>query len=290
MPQHPYLGSEVHGHKPDSDVYLGTLRTEPLVPEVAMLREDHRHSGLLAGLYILSCSCSKLLAVLGLMHVTQPRRSSAGAREKIMKCLKILGLAAVAITAMSAFVGVGSASATVLCKTALTSGCAGSSWDYAAGTTFHLSQEAGTSLLLSSTSGFLEKTCIDSTTKGSTLNTGSSSETVKINVNVYAISGCTNTMETLELGELEIHWISGTDNGTVTARGFKWTTRVNGIGCVYGYGEGVDFGILTGGSMATIDYHAVVPKREGSFLCASDVVLDGKYTVTSPEPLYVSES
>jgi hypothetical protein len=207
-----------------------------------------------------------------------------------MKCLKTVGLAAVAAMALVAFIGASSASATVLCKEAgTTTNCSANGKDYPAGTEFHLSQESGTSLILRTTGGFTEKTCIDSTTKGSTQNTGSSTNTVQITVTVSAFGGCSNTVDTLELGELEVHHIAGTDNGTVTARGFKWTTTLAGISCVYGYGEGGDFGTLTGGNPATIDYNAVVPKREGGFACPSTTILEGRYIVTSPVPLYVSE-
>lgn len=204
-----------------------------------------------------------------------------------MKYIKILGLATSTALAL-AFLGASGASATVLCKTNLQSGCG--QWDYPAGTEIHLSQETGSSLVLTNTSGSTEKTCIDSTTKGSTQNTGGVSSTVVITITVKAFGGCTNTVDTLELGQLEVHHIAGTVNGTLTGKGFRWTTNLAGISCVYGYGTGVDLGILTGGSMATADYDAVVPKREGSFLCPGTTVLDAIHTVTSPEPLYVSES
>ena len=48
-----------------------------------------------------------------------------------MKYVKMLGLAAVAAMALMAFLGASSASATVLCKTHITSGCAAAGWDYA---------------------------------------------------------------------------------------------------------------------------------------------------------------
>lgn len=207
-----------------------------------------------------------------------------------MKYVKMLGLAAVAAMALMAFIGASSASATVLCKTAASPCPEG--WDYSSGITLSLSIEEGTSTTLRNTSGVIENTCTSSTLKGTTSNTGSPSETVKGTVTAANLtySGCSTTTDVLEGGELEVHRLEGTSNGTVTARGVKVTTNLAGVSCTYGFGAGTDLGTLTGGTMATLDVHAIVNKQAGSFLCPGDVVWDMSYTVTEPEPLYVSAS
>jgi hypothetical protein len=206
-----------------------------------------------------------------------------------MKYVKMLGLAAVAAAALMAFIGASSASATALCKTNNTP-CP-VEWHYSIGTEIHASLDPETTAILKTTGGAIENTCNTSTVKGTTSTTGGSSETVKGSVAVAGLTfgGCTNTTDVLEGGELEIHHIAGTMNGTLTAKGFKVTLVLAGVSCVYTAGAATDLGTVTGGTMATMDVNAGVSKAEGSFLCPSTATWEAKYTVTSPEPLYVSE-
>jgi hypothetical protein len=208
-----------------------------------------------------------------------------------MKYVKMLGLAAVAAMALMAFLGASSASATVLCKTAETSGCAASGWDYSAGTLIKTSLEAETTATLKTTGGAIEDTCTGSTVEGNSANTGGANETVhgEVETAKLTFTGCSQTTTVLEGGELEIHHIANTDNGTLTAKRFR--VRINlGVNCTYGAGNGTDLGTLTGGSMATMDINAVVNLQEGGFLCPSTALWQASYTVTSPEPLYISAS
>lgn len=209
-----------------------------------------------------------------------------------MKHLKTLGLAAVAAMALMAVAGAGTASATVLCKTAETTGC-GASWDYPAGTTIDASLQPGTSAILEDTFGIHKHTCTESTIKSVTANTGSSTETIAGSVTAANLTfgGCTTTTDVINGGELEVHWISGTDNGTLTAKGFTITTVLAGETCVWTAGTGTDLGTLTGGPMAVFDINAVLTRHQGSGAnCPSSVRWTANYTVTSPEPLYVSTS
>jgi hypothetical protein len=88
-------------------------------------------------------------------------------------------------------------------------------------------------------------------------------------------------MKTLEGGTLEYHSIAGTDNATVTGKGFKVTGVFAGVSCVYGGGTGVHLGTLTGGSSPKFHVNASLLKQEGSFLCASSATLEGEYSITS---------
>ena len=204
-----------------------------------------------------------------------------------MKRLKVFSLAAVAAMALTAFIGASSASATVLCTT--TSTPCGTGWHI---DTLELSVKPGTSLKIRNTSGALEATCSKVDVKYEKTVTGSSTVTAKGLVSIANLkwTECTQTTDTLEGGELEVHQISGTDNGTVTATGFKVTVVTAGVSCVYGAGAGIDLGILTGGPNADLDLEAVVQKQSGSFLCPSDQVWEGGGTLTNHNAIYIETS
>lgn len=123
-------------------------------------------------------------------------------------------------------------------------------------------------------------------------NRGSATLTVSGETSSFFIVGCNHTVDQITNGELEIHHIAGTDNGTVTAVGLTWTVETTITpefirSCVYGTGAGTDIGTLTGGTWATLDIHGVINKVEGTFLCPSTIVVDAKYQIITPENLYV---
>jgi hypothetical protein len=206
-----------------------------------------------------------------------------------MRHLKMLGLAMVAAAALMAFLGGGSASATVLCKTNIESGCAASGWAYSSGTEINASLEG--SFIVSNTSGSVENTCTEVSNNGSTTNAGSATITVIWTITSWSISNCAQTtVVTLAHTTIELHWIPGR-NARLTVRGFRFHMILFGVKCAYGFGEGgVELGTLTGGNPATMDVNAVIPKVEGSFLCPGDLRLESNFKITSPVPLYVSES
>lgn len=201
-----------------------------------------------------------------------------------MKCLKALGLVAMAAMALTAFLGASSASATVICTTTTTP--CGTSWHV---DTIEASLAAGTSAVTRSTGGALEGTCSGSSLSGSKTVTGSATQTVVISVPKSGLiwSGCSQTTDTLAGGELEIHRITGTENGTITARGFEVTKVVAGVSCIYGTSTGHDIGVLTGGNDATMDLHGTWTKRGGSFLCPSTSIFEADYTITNHNAVYV---
>ena len=205
-----------------------------------------------------------------------------------MKYLKMLGLAAVAAMAVMAFFGASSASATVLCTTTTTP--CGTGWHI---DKLEASLKAGTSAKLRSTGGALEATCTkaDSTVEKTVTGSSTTTATGSVSIANLAWTECAQTTDTLEGGELEVHQISGTDNGTVTAKGFRVTVVIGGLSCVYGAGTGIDLGKLTGGEDAILDIEAVVLKQSGSaFLCPSNSVWEGEYTITNHKAVYVETS
>ncbi|HEV2858724.1 MAG TPA: hypothetical protein VGW80_10015 [Solirubrobacterales bacterium] len=206
-----------------------------------------------------------------------------------MKYAKMLGLALVAAAALMAFVGAGTASATKLCKNNLnTTTCSES---YGTGTVIDATLAGEKpSAILETTGGTVLDTCTSSTVKGKTATAGSSTETVKGPIEELTWGGCTKETKTLTTGELEIHHIAGTDNGTLTAKDTQVT--VNGLfeneSCVYGAGTGTDLGVVTGGATATITINALVKRVTGGFSCPAETRWTASYTVTAPKPLYVS--
>lgn len=206
-----------------------------------------------------------------------------------MKYVKMLGLAALAALALSALLGSGSASATVLCKTYVTPCPAG--WDYPAGTEIHASSKAGTSVVLRDTSGNELNTCTSSTIKGKTTNTGSATETVVGNIESLTLTGCKNTTTVLALGSFEIHYVGPKTKGVLTSSKAKVTDVIFGVSCAYGTGSGTQIGVLESDETteAELSVEAVLTKEEGGFLCPGSAVWVAKYAITAPKPLYFKE-
>jgi hypothetical protein len=211
-------------------------------------------------------------------------------RRKVMKYVKMLGLAAVAAMAVMAFLGASSASATVLCSEAnTTTNCSEKGKDYPEKTALDASLKPGTKAVLNA-SGIIDE-CSESTVKGSTANTGGATETVHGEVTVANLTWGKCTAEstvTTHAGQLEIHWISGTDNGTVTAKEVAVTVKSAGLSCTYGAGTGIDLGTLVGGSPATLSIETEVTVT-GGFLCPPKATWKAEYVVTEPSELWVSE-
>jgi hypothetical protein len=203
-----------------------------------------------------------------------------------MKHLKMLGLAAMAIAALSAFTAA-SASATELYNGATT---------LKSGTT--ISASLAETAQLTTTGGTVLDTCASGSITGVTTNTGAAGVAVVGSVKAEDLkwTNCTKTTDTLEGGTLEIAYTSGL-NGTVTGKGFKVTVVMSaefGGTCSYTVGTGgTTLGTLVGSTTgnATLAINAVVNGASGnSFLCPSDTKWVAKYAVTSPSPLHATNS
>jgi len=212
-------------------------------------------------------------------------------REKPMKYVKMLGLVVAAAAALMAFVGASTASATVLCKTQGTGSPTGTTcpegWAYPAGTTIHAVSEEKPVL----TTSFKTIECGSSTFSVITDNEGSATETVKAHADNLTFAECNCEVKVIKEGTVEIHWIEGTHNGTLTANGDEVTascsTIFGNVHCIYVV-ENTDLGTLTGGAEATADITATIPRLSTSGLCAETAVWHVKYRVTSPTPLFVT--
>jgi hypothetical protein len=199
-----------------------------------------------------------------------------------MRYLKVLGLVAVA-AALMGIAGAGTASATVACKVTETPCAASNEWEL--GTFGLASLKAGTSAVMKTTGGEVVITCNGGHVSGTLQNKGGPTETMhqagsSSNI-VY--EGCTKTMDTIKGGEVELHHIAGTDNATVTIKGFETTVLTVGVTCIYTYGAGIDAGVITGGTKPSMDVSAVLPKTSGSsFLCPATVTGQFEGTLTEP--------
>jgi len=210
-----------------------------------------------------------------------------------MKYLKMLGLAVVAVTALMAVVGAGTASATVLCDSTTTP-CA---QKWAANTQLEFEVVPGTEGIWETTGGQVIAACSEGELKG-TPTAGGASATVKMPVQAsdwdWVSSSCTVQANTLEGGELEIHAISGSDNGTVTATGFNFTTTAFGASCIYGFAKATDIGTLTasGTGNAILDVNTVFTKISGSLICPADLKWSEQFRQVKPSGtgLYVEPS
>lgn len=214
-----------------------------------------------------------------------------------MKHLKGLGLMLIAAAALTATIGAGTASATptALCKAPTTPAglpiCEGNHL-YPAGTNIHAILEAGTRLNIATPLGLVE--C-----KTATLNAITEQQTEKplgAFVNALTFGECEDAGEpvdvtTVKNGTLDIEIIDlpvWTHNGTLTLTGTEikvlWT--FSGAECFY---DPAHTGILTGGPMATIDWFGTLTRTKGNLLCPEgNANWNGAFTVTSPEPLWVS--
>ncbi|HXQ88395.1 MAG TPA: hypothetical protein VN733_02040 [Solirubrobacterales bacterium] len=203
-----------------------------------------------------------------------------------MKCLKMAGLAVIAAAALTTFLGVGTASATVLCKTP-TDPCP-EGWRIPAGTEITASLEVGASTSETDASGNVRRTCTQSVFEGDQENEGGATETVTIDITEISRSSCVTEIPPgrWQTG-LEIHQIPGTNNGTLTAAGEDVTLAFFGSSCTY---RAAHVGTLTGGQTPTMKLEVTLKKTGGSgFLCPSAVGWDAAYSITGPTPLFVTE-
>src|SRR4051794_9151163 len=132
-----------------------------------------------------------------------------------MKHLKTLGLLALAMMALTAL-DTPSASATELYQRT-----EGGAVTLSKGTKVVVSATGGTGKF-SSTGGSLVGTCTGQGLDGNTSRAGSSTTTVTVAVTSLVWTGCMEPTETSVLGELEIHHIAGTTNGTVIGKNTAW--------------------------------------------------------------------
>lgn len=208
-----------------------------------------------------------------------------------MKLMKMLGIAAVAVAGLTALLGAGSASGSVLCTEPNKQVCPTAKvYDKKTHGKLTFSERNQKSSIWETTAGTTLDTCTESTWGGSTESVGGEGVPVSVTVEELTWGGCTTSATTVAKGELLIEDVKETDNGTVQVKGTEVTVSVSGISCVFGSASAIDVGTLVGGSEATIAINGVLPKKSGGVLCPEDVrwTAEKVHTDNMGHPLYLS--
>ena len=197
-----------------------------------------------------------------------------------MKYLKMFGLAAVAAAAVTAAVGAGSASATVLCNNTTTF-C---TVKYVAPTGVE-GTLIGSSVL--EVAGSINE-CSESTFEGEIEKNGSETETFTVKLTKWTWNCKVKNTKTIANGMFEVHHINTTDNGTVTEIGTETTTEVGGATCTYGTGVGIDLGTFVGGNNPILTVSVKIKKTAGGMLCPTEPTWTAEYKIARPTaPLWI---
>jgi hypothetical protein len=200
-----------------------------------------------------------------------------------MKNLKLFGLAAMAILALSV-VGAGSASATVLCKTAANP-CVS---DYGVGTKITMQLPFGLDMKWTKEPG--GDTCTYSSLAGEVSKTGGLGSKVAVQLTSLSWTSCGGTWETLKPGSFEVEYGGEGTQNPVTLK----STEVRVGGCTYSAGTGIAAGRLTRpeseSAAAQMYIIATMPRVGGALSCSPWARWEAIYEVTAPKPLYVAAS
>jgi hypothetical protein len=205
-----------------------------------------------------------------------------------MKYLKLLGLGLAAACALAAL-PVGSASATVICKTT-TNPCSNA---YPEKTLVHAVLKSNTSTKFSSTDGMINDTCTESTFQGETENRGGKGVNVKLPLATLTFGKCGTKTAVLKNGTLELIF-KEKGSGTVQSFGMEVTVEATtGASCVYGTAATTTLGTWTEPasevSDTVLDVNASLARISGSgFLCPTPITWTAEYTITSPVPAYLA--
>jgi hypothetical protein len=97
-------------------------------------------------------------------------------------------------------------------------------------------------------------------------------------VSEFSFGGCSNEVTVLNKGKFSINYTSG-NNGTLSLEGFE--VKEKALGCTYTGPASLG---LTGGAMAGAGINSGVAGK-----CLFPLAWNAEFTVTEPEPLYVSE-
>ena len=193
-----------------------------------------------------------------------------------MRYLKTFGFAALAAYLM-AFVAAGTASATII-ETS-------SGNQLKSGTGFDLENEGNTTL--HAPIGVIE--CEESRVQGVTTNDGGLGIDVVGGHVGLDWSRCNATVHVLAKGGFAIAGI-GDSNGSLIWTGAKWTVEFLGFHCIFSTNN-TKIGTITGGSPATLDVEATIPRTGGrsGIFCGSTAIWTGAYKIGNPPSLLVTK-
>jgi hypothetical protein len=200
-----------------------------------------------------------------------------------MKYLKMLGLAVVAIAALSAFAA-GSASATELCSKNESPCGAGNK--YGVGTEIKSSLKAGK---IATLTGTFAVECEESAIEGKVENEGGAAATVSGKISKMTFTKCGNCTVTVNKNPtLEAHSTGG-GNGSITAIGFEVSITCLGVTCKYGGNIEANVTAAGGNPAVITATKAAIPVTGGAgeFFCGKKGEWDAEYEVTTPKPMFV---
>jgi len=195
----------------------------------------------------------------------------------------MLGAAAATSLALMALLGGGSASASVLCKTE-TNPC---SAVYPEKTALKADLISKQSIIELTNPENTELTrCGKETLTATIANPGSLTSTVTATAGLE-YSECVGLAKVaLKTGPLEIHYIPGTKNGTVTASEIEWTVNVGGADCKWRTSN-ADLGTLIGGADPTLEIKLLMARNS---ICYPELMARWTATFTFTSPIYVEPS
>ncbi|HXQ88254.1 MAG TPA: hypothetical protein VN733_01325 [Solirubrobacterales bacterium] len=206
-----------------------------------------------------------------------------------MKQLTKLALPAVAALALAAFLGAGSASATVLCAK-YESPCLAAN-TYGAGTSVKFALEAGTSTTFKTTASENLVTCEAISLSTKVKNAGGKEKRVEGELSSLALAGCSSPTTVSALGQFTIEYAPQIP---INTRAYLWASNLEiqftvfGVACTYGGLESY-VGTLTSTTPAKLHIKTLLAKTAGGFLCPADVTWEGAGQASAPEPLYFKE-
>src|ERR1700761_6358502 len=194
-----------------------------------------------------------------------------------MKHVKTLGLAVLCASALMAFIGVGTASATELL-------CAGG---LVCKTGTKIAAKSEGKLKLATTGAEVKTIECEVEFGAKTTNEGGAGKPVLGNVEALNFLNCTGVVTVLKKGTFEIYTeeVNNNNNGLLTTSGTEITVEVGGLHCIYNTTNtpNTTIGILTGsattGGEATIDVNAKLPRTAGKsgVFCGATGTLTGAH-------------
>ncbi|HET9397133.1 MAG TPA: hypothetical protein VFO36_13885 [Nitrospiraceae bacterium] len=189
-----------------------------------------------------------------------------------MKHLKMWGLVSL-MTAIGMLAGAGTASAAIIES--------GSGTQYKAGTQISAASEGTTEFH----TVFGSINCNSFSLAGTTTNDGSPGTNVNVAISSLAWSGCNAIVVVLANGSLSIEPLSG-GNAAIYSTGTEVTIEYLGFHCIFKTNN-TKIGTLTGGTPATLDIQAQIPRTGGrsGLFCGSSGVLTGSLAVSNPSSL-----
>ena len=186
-----------------------------------------------------------------------------------MKYIKMLGLLAVAASALMAFAG--SASATEITSST------GSTPKIIAHSVGHVTLHNAVGTI----------SC-NSTVEG-TVTAHGAGQTASGPISSLTFTNCTNGnvhQPVAAAGSLEVHPTATTGNGTLTSSGAKVGVTLFGVECGYST-AGTDIGEVIGGEHAVLKIKATLSRTFGSALCGGTGNWTGEYKLSHPTDLTI---